>query len=140
MLKNTNPRKAVKNKSEKVIQPWRKLYHEYLSSNKTKLEQEAVAKKNIPEEMISNLIILGHWMWVAKKHIWNFNWNQYSIHMYFEGSKAINIGQFVTEKPMCCWKFENCVGHPSRVTSTINRIIKENPSPPFAFAFLPFTI
>ena len=101
MLKNTNPRKAVKNKSEKVIQPWRKLYHEYLSSNKTKLEQEAVAKKNIPEEMISNLIILGHWMWVAKKHIWNFNWNQYSIHMYFEGSrKAINVGQFVTERPL----------------------------------------
>jgi hypothetical protein len=38
------------------------MYHAYLSNNKTRLEQEqeAVAKKNIPEEINFNMIILGH--------------------------------------------------------------------------------
>ena len=35
------------------------MYPEDLSNNKTKLEQEAVPKNNIPEEINSILIILG---------------------------------------------------------------------------------
>ena len=139
-------RKAVKNQSEKVIQPWRKMYHEYLSNNKTKLEQEAVAKKNIPEEINSRLIILGHWMcWnlmntanVGCKKLTNMKLQLKPIHMYFEGRKAINVGQFVTERPLWHWKFENCVGHPSRVTSTINRIIKEKTLSPFCICVFAF--
>jgi hypothetical protein len=65
-LKNANARKAVKNQSEKVIQPWTKMYPEDLSNNKTKLEQEAVPKNNIPEEINSILIILGtECVWIS---------------------------------------------------------------------------
>jgi hypothetical protein len=74
---------------------------------------------------------------VGCKRLTNMKLQLKPIHTYFEGRKAIDVGQFVTERPLWHWKFENCVGHPSRVTSTINRIIKEKTLSPFCICVFP---